>query len=202
MDTDSLSRSYSSQLNTVNLQIQQLKDKTSSSTIRRTIKQLTAQKSQLLDSREKSLIHARKRNTELRETHQNTSVQLLQTQQAQRHTTQIACVGISVFFELLFILSSAFIAYFLFRLFIDNQEDKASVPANSKRSSAASTAPSPDGMRPVIKGFNTPEKLPYTRVCAHCDTPFVHSIHNQIYCSSTCRKAAYEQRKNKIKKSV
>ncbi|BDS10951.1 hypothetical protein [Aureispira anguillae] len=38
-------------------------------------------------------------------------------------------------------------------------------------------------------------KKDYTRICAHCDSPFIHKTHNHKYCSRACMVAAREQRK-------
>ena len=41
------------------------------------------------------------------------------------------------------------------------------------------------------------QELEYTKICAldSCKEPFLHNIHNQKYCSTDCRKLAYEKRK-------
>ena len=55
------------------------------------------------------------------------------------------------------------------------------------------------GVEPKKTNTKIPEqtKLEFTRICEldSCQKPFLHSIHNQKFCSDKCRKSHYESKK-------
>jgi hypothetical protein len=218
---DSINTSYLAQLTIIDQQIKALQDKTSSSTARRTINSLTSQRGQILEAQKLAVLEAKKENrTKSQEKKEQTAQENLERQE-QIKQNQYACIIAAVFFELLFISCSLFIAYYLFRQFIDEStEPTASVhPSitelktsinNLEQSTTAHQAPPVN--RVVIKGFEQNGKsqvvdkeeldgkrLDFTRVCQfnECKKPFIHSIHNQKFCSRECRKLNHNRKQSK-----
>lgn len=85
--------------------------------------------------------------------------------------------------------------------------------ANAAPISYNYTEPEPtqtDSGRVIIQGFRRPDGNPTasvgektatnsaaSRVCGHCSEEFTYSIHNQKFCSESCRKRAWEARTGK-----
>lgn len=219
---DSINTSYLAQLATVDQQIKALQNKTSSSTARRTINNLTNQRGQILEAQKLAVLEAKKENSTKSQEKKDQAARANVERKERIKQNQYACIIAAVFFELLFISCSLFIAYYLFRQFIDETSEPTTEPtasvhpstteikADSKILEQPTTAhQAPPINRVVIKGFEQNGKsqvlekepldgkrLDYTRVCQfdECQKPFIHSIHNQKFCSSKCRKSNHNRK--------
>ena len=120
---------------------------------------------------------------------------------------QLSCLAASIFFELMFIFSSIFCGYYLFRLNIELEAEDEDVPSTmsdvspsiqqSKSEESSPTEPSiqpnkeePQEARSV--GFKSSAK---ECILSSCSKSFISAVHNKKYCSDNCRKLAYHQRK-------
>jgi len=217
-DLDKINTSFLSQISAIDKQIEQLQSKTSSSTIRKALNNLTIQRKQTLDAQKTALEYAKKFNNSISLQNQQKTKLAISNHSTKIKQAQINCVGLAVFFELLFIISSIFIAYYLFRQFIDDTEpsesnEQANVKhqennqeSNKKQASKGHQAPVNATVQKIgfVQGENLSQngkrtELKYTKICAldSCKKPYLHNIHNQKYCSVDCRKIAYEERKSK-----
>jgi hypothetical protein len=218
---DSINTTYLVQLATIDKQLEQLQDKTNSSTIRKAINNLTEQKKQVLSGQNLAIQDAKEKNqAKVKENKQQLKTANFE-HQAHVHKIQVSSLCITAFFEVLFILCSIFIAYYLFRQYVDDSEQDNQQPSvkdgdkrlitgdNSEKSQAseiAHQAPKATNKIGFEQGKNNEQakrqdgnrqELEYTKICAldSCKEPFLHNIHNQKYCSTDCRKLAYEKRK-------
>jgi len=221
---DSINTTYLVQLATIDKHLEQLQDKTSSSTIRKAINNLTEQKKTILSGQKLAIEDAKEKNqAKVKENKEATKTANLE-HQANIKKTQVSSLGLAAFFEVLFIICSIFIAYYLFRQYVDDSEqdnqepsvqdgdnrnitdDNSVIKAESQASEIAHQAPKATNKIGFEQGKNSEQakrqdgnrqELEYTKICAldSCKEPFLHNIHNQKYCSTDCRKLAYEKRK-------
>ena len=187
-----------------------------SSTSRKSFANLTSQKATLIAVQERGQEQAQKDKA----TAEQVAIIAKEAQKEQIIKDQILFVGSSIFFELLFIVCSIFLAYYLFRTVIDLEADanEANQPAQNepieqgKDQALQQTSNSSTGERTAnvqVIGFKqgTADKqqtsteqqtelkqLEFTRICLldSCKKPFLHSIHNQKFCSNKCRKLHHE----------
>lgn len=54
-----------------------------------------------------------------------------------------------------------------------------------------------NNQRTVIQGFTKSASAANTRICQHCQKPYIYRHHKQKFCEDTCRIAAFEARKGK-----
>lgn len=224
LNIDSINTSYLAQLATIDQQIKALQDKTSSSTARRTINSLTSQRGQILDAQKLAVLDAKETNNTKSQEEKEKVARANVEREEQLKQNQYTCIIVAAFFEFLFISCSLFIAYYLFRQFIDETSEPTKETA-SVHPSTTETKEDPNILeqpttahqappvnRVVIKGFEqngksqVPKKEPldgkrldYTRVCQfdECQKPFIHSIHNQKFCSRECRKLNHNRKQSK-----
>ena len=218
---DSIKRTYIEQAVIIDKQITALKDRTNSSTVRRTIQALTTQKGKILEAQNSAIESEKEKEQALIKENKEESAILARNRKEQIKELQISCVSLAFLFELAFVLCSLFISYYLFRCFIDIQD--ISAPANEEQGKTAKIENSQTGARaPNVSaqkigflqglenkeindnrkkenGNSNSEKLKYTKVCKlnSCDTKFIHKIHNQKYCSEKCKVKAHIERKKK-----
>lgn len=225
VNVDSIANSYLPQIAAIDQVIQsQSKESagvTSNSTKRtlaNTIKVQAEQKNTILAAQKGAIEHANSKNKELGANRAKSAKNEQERRNKELEQQQIACVLVTVFFEVVLVLCSIFIAYYLFRQFIDD-EAMTEIEGNEQAQKAIVQAPKTPmpgiaheaPVRAVIKGFADydgkrqdgkrqeveKQALDYTRICEleDCQTPFIHAIHNQKYCTEDCRKTAYDQRK-------
>ena len=191
---------------------------TASSTSRKSFANLTSQKAVLIAAQATAQEQAQKDKATAQE--QETKAKADHQQQIIKD--QLLFVGSSIFFELLFIVCSSFLAYYLFRTNIDLQADanEANPTANEVVKNGLDTATVPDNgqqapqatanvqkigfkqgtaeKRQTFQEIETETKqLEFTRICQldSCKKPFIHAIHNQKFCSNKCRKLHHENAK-------
>lgn len=123
-------------------------------------------------------------------------------------------VGAAIVAELVFLLCSAFVLYFLFRHFAE-QETASETDALPESATAQTVTFSQNGTadkvtadkgnglpqngmrRPI--GFNYANRITENvegnrRLCAHCKNPYTYGHARQKYCCDECRVAAWESR--------
>jgi len=218
IDLDSINHSYNKQIATLDAQILALEQKNDWNS-RVSIKEVIKQKTSLLNGQRTDCKQANEANVQTLKEHKENEIKRRKIKRSNRSNIRKACVIVTAFFELAFILCSLFIAYYLFRRHIDDTygttEEKASVQEasvqdfNNGQTTDGHKAPVIENKRTIVQGFIKKEasvqeststkgkELDYTRICQYsgCKKPFIHSIHNQKYCSTDCRKAAYMERK-------
>jgi len=137
---------------------------------------------------------------------------------------QISCLVASLFFEFLFVICSIFGVYYLFRLNIDIEAEKqpenlpstqqmtqqieneeldgkktpSELPENEPKEEAHEAPRAKKENRKI--GFGN-EKLDSPKNCQleGCGNSFESKAHNKRFCSSECRKLAYQQRRYETK---
>lgn len=215
-DIDSLKASYLAQIVATDKQLADLSHQTNSSTIRKAVKNLTDQKNTILKSQNLAVQDAKLQNDKTVQANKETLTAAKKQHNNELQAAKYYCLGASVFFEVIFVLCSVFVAYYLFRAAIDmdsesEQEPLHDYPRGGLQTVALDDEKNQAGQRPeemqkraVIQGFSKQDskrhdgnRLNYTKICAFddCQRPFVHSIHNQKYCCENCRKEAYIKRK-------
>lgn len=133
---------------------------------------------------------------------------------------RISCLVASLFFELVFVVCSCFCVYYLFRLNIDldssgqeAEEEKANQKAPTKglkllsRQQAHQAPPLVEqktAKKPAKIGFQLgclDSKKKPTKKCAlpSCSNTWQGGAHNKLYCSSNCRRLAYQLNKHASK---
>ena len=214
-----ISIEIANQIAAIDKQLQSISTSTStSSTSRKSFANLTSQKAVLIAAQATAQEQAQTDKATAQE--QETKAKADRQQQIIKD--QILFVGSSIAFELLFIVCSIFLAYYLFRTVIDLEADanEANPTANEVVKNGLDTATVPDNGQQAPQatanvqkiGFKqgTTEKqqtfqeietqtkqLEFTRICQldSCKKPFIHAIHNQKFCSNKCRKLHHENMK-------
>lgn len=128
---------------------------------------------------------------------------------------QAYSIGAAIVAELVFLLCTAFVFYYLFRHFAEGQADNESKPAaeapppsitfqpNGITAPPANGAPQNLARRPI--GFfqnslvnnatvTTEAKSPFVKNCAHCEKEFAAKVAWQKFCSESCKLAHHEKR--------
>ena len=215
-DQKTISIEIANQIAEIDKQLQNISSSTStSSTSRKSFANLTSQKAVLIAAQERQQEQAQKDKA----TAAQVAIVAKADHQQQIIKDQILFVGSSIGFELLFIVCSSFLAYYLFRTNIDLQADanEANPTANEVVKNGLDTATVPtDGHQAPQATANVQKigfkqgtadkqqtfheietetkQLEFTRICQldSCKKPFLHSIHNQKFCSSKCRKLHHE----------
>ena len=218
IDIDSINKSFSNPLAILNTQISALEKKDDWNS-RVSLKEIVKQKTSLINGQITACKQAKEANVQILKEHRENEIKRRKNADLNRSNIRKACVIVTAFFELAFILCSLFIAYYLFRRHIDDTHEttaeKASVMEasvqdfNNGQTTDGHEAPVIENKRTIVQGFIKKEasvkeststkgkELDYTRICQYsgCKKPFIHSIHNQKFCSTDCRKAAYLKRK-------
>jgi hypothetical protein len=214
IDIDSINKSFSNPLAILNTQISALEKKDDWNS-RVSLKEIVKQKTSLINGQITACKQAKEANVQTLKKHRENEIKRRKNADLNRSNIRKACVIVTAFFELAFILCSLFIAYYLFRRHIDDTHEttaeKASVMEasvqdfNNGQTTDGHEAPVIENKRTIVQGFikkqennsTKGKELDYTRICQYsgCKKPFIHSIHNQKYCSTDCRKAAYMERK-------
>jgi putative flippase GtrA len=205
---DSLSSNFGQRISIIDKQIKNLESKALSSSSARAIIGTLAKERQELTKAQ--TLRTKRLNSKADK--QTTKAEKESRQEKKKHAkrvlmAQYSCLIIAILFELMYIFCSLFIAFYLFRLFVDDSDDSdGSDGQESQISTANVRSDGSDGQeRIVIRGFGNFDskrsKLDYTKICEFdaCSMPFVHKIHNQKYCSKLCRQKAHYKGKQKNK---
>ncbi len=124
---------------------------------------------------------------------------------------QAYSIGAAIAAELVFLLCTAFVLYYLFRHFAeqhateDTKEPSTSNPAgfayypNGTPTAPANNSPQNIARRPIgffhDNGNRTTQNVEGSkRTCSHCGKAYVYGHARQKYCSDDCRVAAWEAR--------
>ena len=203
--TDSSSSNFGQRISIIDKQIKNLEPKAlSSSSARAIIGTLAKEKHELTKAQ---ILQTKRLNSKVDK--RTAKADKKSRQEKKKHVkrvlmAQYSCLCIAVLFELMYIFCSLFIAFYLFRLFVDDSDGSDGSDGQDKQISTASV-PSDGQERIVIRGFGNFDskrsKLEFTKICEldACALPFVHSIHNQKYCSKVCRQKAHYKSKHKNK---
>lgn len=218
-DQKEISIQIANQIAEIDKQLQNVSTSTTtSSTSRKSFANLTSQKAVLIAAQERQQEQVQKDKA----TAEQVAIIAKEAQQQKIKKDQILFVGSSIAFELLFIACSTFIAYYLFRTVIDleadakeaNQTanevvkiglDAASVPTDGHQAPQATANVQKIGFKQgtgqeqqtSTEQQTEKKRLEFTRICLFdsCKKPFLHSIHNQKFCSNKCRKLHHENMK-------
>lgn len=224
IDIDSINQAYKVTFLEMDGQIKTLEAKKDWNS-RVSLKEIINQKTALIESQKEAVKVARQANVQTMDKHTETLANNSIAAMTKRKGIRQASVIVTAFFELAFILCSIFIAYYLFRKHIDDTNEQEQGINSSVKTASVLTktaldptngqeAPATNNSRTIVQGFrpmdgkrqeddsnsSNSKELEYTRICEleSCQNPFIHSIHNQKYCTTDCRKNAYlERRANK-----
>ncbi|MFN8302597.1 MAG: hypothetical protein U0U46_08900 [Saprospiraceae bacterium] len=128
---------------------------------------------------------------------------------------QAYSVGAAIVAELVFLLCTAFVFYYLFRHFAETQPDETPTPDNKGQApgfiynpngattTTANGQPQNIARRPI--GFfpnrsvsnatvTKQDKNPFVKNCAHCQKEFMAKVAWQKFCAEPCKLAHHEQR--------
>ena len=220
-NVDSIQRAYNAKLGMIDKQLLILASNTRSHAVKAAAN-LTNQKRTIQAEQSSLTAIYRAKNDSISQSHQNTILSAQNANKAYILNMQYTAVGACVFFELLYILAAFFIAYYLFRMYVEATAGKAAIKPtvsavkDSTTANVTSAIKEPSQLpekapaateRVTIKGFEQVrkqgeiegKKMDYTRVCEHtpCSNKFIHKVHNQKYCSTKCRIAAWESKAGK-----
>jgi len=136
---DSINLAFLGQITPIDQSIQakdnEVKNTTSNSTKRLASKNqslLIDQKNALLKAQSLAIEEAKERNNQELQNHKKHVIELEQKRAVQMDISRINCIGIALVFELGLILCSLFCAYYLFRLYIDTNEEDQTEPTDTQ----------------------------------------------------------------------
>lgn len=121
---------------------------------------------------------------------------------------QVYSVATTVVAELVFLLCTVFVFYYLFRHYAEGSEAQAHpVPQAAKNvrySVAANLASNDNRLTTIVQDARKPENVENKtsgKVCVWCSTPYIYAHKKQLYCCEKCRIEAWEARTGaKLKK--
>lgn len=168
----------------------------------RTLPKLQAQRAALIERRDIATKEAANRGD-------SQHAEALEDRQANIEKMQVYSVGAAIVAELVFLLCTGFILYYLFRHFAETNPDAAdesdhllqSVPKPmSSKVFTQNLRAAPETVTHTIpandpRATNIVTKIvndPNARICNHCKTPYVYRHAKQKFCSDQCRVDAWE----------
>lgn len=223
VNVDSINNQYQQQLRTIDTQIGELSKMLSSSTNRRTINNLGRQKESILTAQKTALDTAKAQNRTIATSNARKAA-TAKAEHAQRlKTVQYSTVGVTLFFELVYILCAMFVISYLFRAFVDGQatsNDSSQRQTYNGNRNDSRTPPEPNDSEPHHDSTNStqkgigfdypnkdkqnsqqpePEPLEWTRICenSECKKKYIHKVHNQRFCTTDCRITSWERKTGK-----
>ena len=117
---------------------------------------------------------------------------------------QVYSVSAAIVAELVFLLCTVFVFYYLFRHYAEANEGSEAQgqvrAASSVRYSATANLATNDNRFTKIVSANVPQTVD-KKNCAWCETPYIYAHKKQLYCCDKCRIDAWEARTGaKLKK--
>lgn len=117
---------------------------------------------------------------------------------------QVYSVSAAIVAELVFLLCTVFVFYYLFRHYAEANEGSEAQgqarPASSVRYSATANLAANDNRLTKIVSANVPQTVD-KKNCVWCKTPYIYAHKKQLYCCDKCRIEAWEARTGaKLKK--
>jgi len=200
---------------------------TSNSTVRSLnviSKTLLEQKAAQETAKNRAILNATTKNNILQAKTDQKAQKAQKTRSKAVFVAQISCLVASLFFEFLFVACSVFGVYYLFRLNIDVEAEKQpeSLPSKQQNTQQAENealdgkktpseqpengkneqphkAPKAKAPKKRIGYFKDHSESPKICQLESCGNSFESKVHNKLFCSSECRKLAYQQRRYETK---
>ena len=123
---------------------------------------------------------------------------------------QVYSVAAAIVAEVVFLLCTVFVFYYLFRHFAEQSSEgmaqAANVPqaANVRYSATANLATNDNRSTTIVEGSSDYGTFPQNvekKICSWCGTPYIYAHKKQVYCCDKCRIMAWEARTGaKLKK--
>lgn len=180
----------------------------------RTLPKLQKQRADLVDKRDQATKEAATRGDQVH-------AEALAERAAKVDKMQVYSVGAAIIAELIFLLCTVFVFYFLFRHYAEENPEAADDSEGEAMALHSQPAPATRAQmngRPVAQNFRGSQPAVYTipadvpararddyrndattifvdsnsRKCEHCKTPYIHRHSKQRFCGSQCRVDAWE----------
>ena len=123
---------------------------------------------------------------------------------------QVYSIAAAIVAEVVFLLCTVFVFYYLFRHFAEQSSEgmaqAANVPqaANVRYSATANLATNDNRSTTIVEGSSDYGTFPQNvekKICSWCGTPYIYAHKKQVYCCDKCRIMAWEARTGaKLKK--
>lgn len=112
---------------------------------------------------------------------------------------KVYSVGTAIVAEVVFLLSTAFVFYYLFRHYAESKEASGLVEPGPDtgakvRYSVAANLATNDNRKTIIVNDARKQAGGEKKECAFCKTPYIYGHKKQLYCSDHCRVSAWEAR--------
>ncbi|MBL7781582.1 MAG: hypothetical protein JNM22_10230 [Saprospiraceae bacterium] len=184
----------------------------------RTLPKLQTQRAELVEKREAATKDAAGRGD-------TDHLEALADRQEKIDKMQVYAVGAAIVAELIFLLCTAFILYYLFRHYAEgNHEESEQDAAQAPGVQITTTTPGALNGKPVASNLRADNNsvrytmpAPFTRtraddfrstdttiivddnrrICEHCKTPYQYRHSKQKFCSDSCRIASWETQSGK-----
>lgn len=169
----------------------------------RTLPKLQAQRAALIEKRTQAAQEAAQRA--------DAGKVEAETERAQNvEKMQVYSVAAAIVAEVVFLLCTVFVFYYLFRHYAEaNEGSKAQGPGSGEqvakvRYSATANLATNDNRTTKVVSDSFIENFPQTvdkKICGWCETPYIYAHKKQVYCCEKCRISAWEARTGaKLKK--
>ena len=118
---------------------------------------------------------------------------------------QVYSVSAAIVAELVFLLCTVFVFYYLFRHYAEANEGREAQAqtrdaSNVRYSATANLAANDNRLTTIVEDARKPDNAE-KKICGWCKTPYIYAHKKQLYCCEKCRISAWESRTGaKLKK--
>lgn len=169
----------------------------------RTLPKLQAQRAALVEKRDQATTTAQGRGD-------TDHAEAIADRQEKVKKVQVYAVGAAIVAELIFLLCTVFVFYYLFRHYAEgSEESEAPAPAPAAKvmrySTTANFTANDNRLTTIVDEVKSEkgkdQQNVEKKICIWCKTPYIYAHKKQVYCCEKCRISAWESRTGtKLKK--